>query len=375
MKTVNLALINDRRKTGSDSKPAPVELRITYNRKVKYINTGVKVIPKHWKDGRVVRDADSFAKNKAISEIYADVLKIVTSMEERGMVDIEAIPRMLEKKAIDSTFWDYIEERAESKVNITEATRRRYRSFLATLKAMDMFMCFSEITEGNIRRFDEALHRRGYTQQTVHGYHKHMKTFINDAVIDGYLKENIYHTKRIIIKRGASRIDNYLSVDEVKMLAEAPLVGKLAKARDLFIVSCFTGLAYSDLMLLTKDKICSLNGTLYVRSTRKKTGQEYVFALVPQVVRILEAYHYNLPRISNQKYNDYLKVLSHRVGINKEITSHWARHTSAMLMLNSNISIEVVSKVLGHSSIKTTQQSYAKLQDQTVLNEFRKLKI
>ena len=70
--------------------------------------------------------------------------------------------------------------------------------------------------------------------------------------------------------------------------------------------------------------------------------------------------------MSNQKYNDRLKILAMLAGIKKPVSSHWARHTGATLLLNSGVSIEIVAKILGHSSTKITREVYAKLLDETV---------
>ena len=106
---------------------------------------------------------------------------------------------------------------------------------------------------------------------------------------------------------------------------------------------------------------------------RGKTRQEFTFLLLPQAQEILERYGGKLPMMSNQKYNQYLKMLATMAGINKPVSSHWARHTGATLLLNSGVEMEVVSKVLGHSSTKMTRQIYAKLLDETIAEEMEKM--
>ena len=93
----------------------------------------------------------------------------------------------------------------------------------------------------------------------------------------------------------------------------------------------------------------------------------YIIPLSETAIDILERYNYVLPIISNQRYNSYLQEIADLCGIEIRLTSHIARHTAATLMLNSGIAIEVVAKILGHSSTKMTQH-YAKLLDKTVIN-------
>jgi site-specific recombinase XerD len=106
---------------------------------------------------------------------------------------------------------------------------------------------------------------------------------------------------------------------------------------------------------------------------RGKTKQEYTFLLLPQALAILERYNFHLPIMSNQKYNEYIKVLAVMAGINKPVSSHWARHTGATMLLNSGVGMEVVSKVLGHSTTRITRQIYAKLLDDTIADEMSKM--
>ena len=104
---------------------------------------------------------------------------------------------------------------------------------------------------------------------------------------------------------------------------------------------------------------------------RKKTNEDYFIALMPSAVEILEKYDYQLPIISNMKYNDYLKVVAAMAGV-QPLTSHMGRHTFAVYALNKGVPIEVVSKILGHTDIKTTS-IYAKIVGKSVLDAFKKI--
>ena len=102
---------------------------------------------------------------------------------------------------------------------------------------------------------------------------------------------------------------------------------------------------------------------------------EFTFLILPPAMAVLKRYKNRLPIISNVKYNEYLKVVALMGGIDKPVSSHWARHTGATLLLNDGgLPMEVVSKVLGHSSTKITRQVYAKLLDETVVKAMKKVK-
>lgn len=84
---------------------------------------------------------------------------------------------------------------------------------------------------------------------------------------------------------------------------------------------------------------------------------------------VLEKYGWRLPILSNVKYNEYLKVMAQTAGVDKPITSHWARHTGATVLLNAGVDMETVARVLGHSSTKVTRSTYARLLDDTVVRK------
>ena len=101
---------------------------------------------------------------------------------------------------------------------------------------------------------------------------------------------------------------------------------------------------------------------MYLKKKRCKTGVTYILPLNDTAISLLRKYDFELPIITNQKYNAHLKEIADICGIKKTLTTHLARHTAATLMPNSGIAIEVVSKILGHSNTKMTQH-YAKLLD------------
>jgi len=134
----------------------------------------------------------------------------------------------------------------------------------------------------------------------------------------------------------------------------------LQKVKDVFLFSCYTGLGYSDLsnFTVTEDQ------GKWIVDTRKKTGEGFIVYLTKKALDILNKYDH-LPVMSNQVTNRFLKELAFRSGIEKDLTFHMARHTAAVYMLNSGVPLEVVSRILGHSSVKTTQE-YAKVLKSTI---------
>jgi integrase len=141
--------------------------------------------------------------------------------------------------------------------------------------------------------------------------------------------------------------------------------------RDLFIVQCFTGMAYADLMATDFSTAETHNGTPFLpMATRFKTGTPFSLVLLPPVVEILNRYNGQLPHLAYDVYNRNLKALALACGIQKTVTTHIGRHTFATtIALGAGVPIEVVSKILGHTDIKTTQ-IYAKIMPQQILDGF-----
>ncbi|MCD8268440.1 MAG: site-specific integrase [Parabacteroides sp.] len=148
-------------------------------------------------------------------------------------------------------------------------------------------------------------------------------------------------------------------------------IERLEKVRDVFVFSCWTGLAYIDVYTLKDENIQKyLDGNYWIISKRHKTGIPINVRLLDIPLKILKKYkgkqpdHRALPMPGNQKMNSYLKGLADICGIRKNLTYHLARHTSATTVtLTNGVSMESVSKMLGHTNIRTTQ-IYAKVINQ-----------
>lgn len=159
---------------------------------------------------------------------------------------------------------------------------------------------------------------------------------------------------------------------------------RLDQVRDIFIFCCFTGLAYADVKKLSNDDlVIGIDGTKWIKTNRTKTDVRSNIPLLTTPLAILEKYkdhpeanHANklLPVLSNQKMNAYLKEISTLCEIGKNFSTHLARHTFATTVtLTNGVSLESVSKMLGHKSIKTTQH-YAKIVDRKVSDDMLLLK-
>jgi integrase len=198
---------------------------------------------------------------------------------------------------------------------------------------------------------------------------KNLKKVIRDCVDKDWLDRDPFYGFKV---RHVDPKVAHLSADELKALEEKDIIIKrLELVRDLFVFSCYTGLAYVDVANLTSDHLkIDDNGKQWLIKPRQKTGIPEIVPVFPPALNILRKYEYDpqitntkklLPVPSNQKVNGYLKEIGDICGIQTKITFHVARHTFATTVtLDNGIPIDSVSKMLGHRSIKTTQ-IYAKV--------------
>lgn len=368
-----LTIIYNRYHTASSSRNAVVELRIAYNNKQKYLSTGIFLLPKEWDDRnrRIINRTDAAILNKTLDKLVNDVRKVIYDMVEDGHVDIFGIPARLEAgKRVDIAFLDFCEKRAEiRKYGKATDSQERYDRFLRFLKDYGKIKTFYDLTESKVMELDRYLKKNDMKAKSCwNNYHRFLNSFILDAQKEGLLQLNPYD--RVKIEKGSDYdgLDKCLSPEEFLQVRTATMPdNRLERVRDLFIFHTYTCLSYHDLRAFNVKKILEVDGRKVYIGHRGKTKIEYTVPIMSPAIEILEKYKGKLPLLSNVKYNAYLKEVAVAAGIDKPVTTHWARHTGATLLLNAGVPIEIVSKVCGHSTIKMTERIYAKLLPKTVV--------
>jgi integrase len=367
-----VGLIYNRYKRASATQDAVIEIRVYYDGKAKYMSTRIRVFPKEWQRGRVVGRVDAVILNKQLDRLLIDVRQIVYDMYEDGQIDIDAIPsRLMAKRKPNITFLDFCEERTKiRKYGKAVDSQERYERFLRFLKEYGKIRTFYDLTEAKVMELDRYLKGQNNmkAKSRWNNYHRFLNSFILDAQKEGLLQLNPYD--RVKIEKGSDfdGIDKYLTPEEFQKLRTATMPeSRLERVRDLFVFHSYTCLSYHDLRAFDPKKIKEIDGKKLYVGHRGKTKIEYTIPLLAPALEILAKYGDKLPILSNVKYNEYIKEVAKAAGIEKPVTTHWARHTGATLLLNAGVKIEIVSKVCGHSSIKMTEKIYAKLLPKTVV--------
>lgn len=375
MKKVTLTLIHNRRGLGSPTKPVSVEIRFSLNGERRYISTGVKVTPSQWssKTQRVIRRDDADELNGTLEVWRQKAMGVVSKFVEDETLPLSKVQDLMsgeENKRKD--FATYCEERAEKR-KVCEHTRGRYKVFVRFLRKWGEIKSFSDAaSQSKIRDMDEYLHAEGKKQSTIYDYHKFLKLFINDACTDGLIDRNPYENLSFKVSRGEKQyVDNITEEKFIELKGLKLVSTHLQRARDLFLFQCYTAMAYSDLMSFNYDNCEEVDGKVFYHSKRTKTHTDFVFTLLPPALEILEKYDYKLPTMSNQKYNDYLKVIGAMIG-EERMHSHMGRGTAATLFLSKGMPINVVAKVLGHTTLRQTVR-YARTLNKDVIGAFDNL--
>lgn len=371
--------VYDRYKKATAIKKSSVEMRITYNYKQKYISTGIMLYPNQWKNGKIVNCPDILQISQTLDRMLTDTRQIILDMMEDGTIDIANIPEALRKKKQGRiSFIEFCNQRVIiRKYGKRKDTQERYNRFIRLFTAWGGIKEFDDINDKNIISYDKYLDSTGMKPYSKwNNYHRFLNSFILDAIDEGLLSRNPYKWINISKCKRSKGIERCLTPEEFYKLKTAKMpTESIERVRDVFVFQTYTCLSYSDLREFDSKMIQEIKGMNVYVGNRKKTSMTFTIPLLSPTLDILHKYNGKLPIISNVKYNEYLKVVAQSSGIDKPLSTHWARHTGATLLLNEGVPMQIVSKICGHSSTKITEQVYAKLLDETVVDAISKLGI
>lgn len=389
---ITTKIIFDRRGQAKQRKEGIVEVRVTIDRKSIYISTGVHIHYNEWAAGRIVNRRDADVLNDRLAIIYEKVCQSVNESVKQGVkLDTESVKhevwKIVESLSDEPIFIDWIEKQIPL-LGVSDGTAKHYDPLVTRLTEWGKMTKWKDVTVENIANFDAWLHtltkpmsdarrKAGAKPEKlsdggIYNYHKCLKSLLHRALSFGIIDRNPYD--RLKFKRGDRENVEYLTDEEMSRFEALilPKGSQLDVVHDLFIFQMYTGLPFSDMQAFDCNDYKWDGNAWRNVGERIKTGVAYVSQLLPPVVRVLEKYGWEIPKISNADYNRHLKTLGQMAGIKTRLHSHLARHTFATWMLRNGASIENVSKMLGHTNITQTQR-YAKVQAVSVYDDFEKV--
>ena len=373
---------------------SPIEVSITTNGKRIYFSTGKHVPATDWnKEKQAVKGKSEEAqlingyliqlRNKIYQKeiellqkgylITAELLKEaitdkVEALNEKTLLDVlnehnTERKAMVGKTVAPATYW------------VFEYTGRLFKEFIQKkYERKDLYL--REINLGFIQGFHAyLLGEKKMGQNSCTKHLKFLKKLLNLAVANSYISYNPVNAYKV--EREPVEVD-FLDEEELRKIInfDTPLP-RLERAKDMFLFGCFTGLSYIDIKTLAPEHFEKDSaGRIWIKKRRVKTGVLSRIPLLPIAKLILDKYKGGkklLPIQDPADINKYLKDIAILCGINKRICFHTSRHTFAStITLANNISLEVVSKMLGHTNTRMTAH-YAKLIDKCIGEQMDKL--
>lgn len=368
-----ISVVFDEKKVATKTKTGLVQIRVYHNHKRKFISTNVKVFADQWNEKSFVKGrADAISLNNQINDTLNKVRECANEcVRQSGDFFFEKFSELYEVKThVTMSFIDFMFDKMYKR-NVRKTTLGQHEVVYNKLKRFALIQTFKDITLPNVMKFESWMKESGNRQTSINSHMRILRTYIGEAYKLGYIERD--PTQNVHFDRGKPRTRRYLTPEELKKVASVQLHGVHERARDVFMFMCYTSLSYADAQKFDFQRDCFLKDGKYMfRDNRLKTGEEYFIVLIPQAMAILEKYDYSLPKYSNGRINDLLNGVAIMAGLNKELTCHVARHTAACLALNNGVRMEVVSKMLGHSNINTTQ-IYAKMLSKEVEEAYDKV--
>ncbi|NOQ91988.1 MAG: tyrosine-type recombinase/integrase [Flavobacteriaceae bacterium] len=215
-------------------------------------------------------------------------------------------------------------------------------------------------------------------QSTLNKAIQRLRKVIKHAIGNDYLNKDPFLLYRV---KTVKKEIVFLTQEELKKLEDKTFeINRIQVIKDCFIFCCYTGLAFKEMSNLKKEHLIKgHDGMNWIKIKRQKTNKTLSIPILPKAQMIIDAYMTEaneniLPKISNSNFNAYLKEIANLCGITKKLTHHMARRTFAStVLLYNNVPMEIVSELLGHTKLSTTQQSYGKIVQKKVGEEMKRL--
>lgn len=299
-------------------------------------------------------------------EAFDAHLGISQAIEVRKSSEKEKTAPKQQKKRKDNGFIEFVKEIQEQE-DVAKATLKHKKVVLRSLEEFGGILSFDDLTPSNIMAYDRWLHNGVRTVVTCNQYHKYVRYYINLLMMEERISSNPY--TKVTLRKGHSKERQPLTEEELIKVRDAVLEReKLDRVRDLFIFMAYTGLSYIDTQSFDFKKMTVFDketGLYFIDGRRLKTKTKYFTPILPPAQKVLEKNNYQLLKISNQKANDHLHTIEEKLGIEHPMTCHIARHSFATLCLAHGVPADNVSKMLGHTNLKTTMR-YAKTLQTTI---------
>ncbi|MFR9548403.1 MAG: site-specific integrase [Rikenellaceae bacterium] len=366
---------------------APVSVCAYLNAQRKYFATDIKLKPEQWDKRRQKIKATApnyIQRNTYLSDFLATLERYELEQIEAGRsVTLDCLAEALNPKEDHSDFLAFFKKESANKKTITENTRRVYNSTYHHLTMFRSRILLDDLTYQFLHEFENYLLGKGINTNTAGKYLKTIKTVVNLAINYGYMDYNNYPFRNYVIRSQPTN-RTYLDPKEIERIEALEIPAErvnLQIVKDMYLFAVYSGLRFSDIVRLSPDNIQVIEGKQYIVINMEKTKEPLrlpIFKLFNgKPLELLAKYtrpnrKFYFDDFTNQFVNRELKEIARLAGVDKVVTFHTARHTTATYLLYKGVPMVVVQKILGHQKISTTQ-CYAKVMDMTIENELDKV--
>ena len=361
---------------------ALVQAEALLNQRKVYFKTNIYLKPEHWdkQTSQVCNHPQANDLNSMLFEFVLHLQAIELSLWKRGIpVTLSLLKDAIKKdKPVNVTFPVF----ARTYVQESDRKRSTKENLLTTVTVLQEFrpgIDFKDITYTFLRDFEVHLKEKGNSVNTIAKHLRQLRTLVNEAINQGYIPSDAYPFRKYKIKQEKGRKE-FLTPDELKRLENLDVDKKLRHVLDAFLFCCYTGLRYSDFCQLTPENIIRVNGKRWLYFKSVKTDVEIRLPLhllfEGKALAVLERYDIvtDFAKIGpNSEANKYLVQLAALARIRKHITYHTARHTCATLLVHQGVPITTVQKLLGHTSVRTTEV-YSEVLSNTIIRDLKAVK-
>ena len=362
---------------------ALVQAEALLNQRKVYFKTNIYLKPEHWdkQTSQVCNHPQANDLNTMLFEFVLHLQAIELSFWKRGIpVTLSLLKDAIKKdKPVNVTFPVF------ARIYVQESDRKRStkENLLTTITVLQEFrpgLDFKDITYTLLRDFEVHLKEKGNSVNTIAKHLRQLRTLVNEAINQGYIPSDAYPFRKFKIKQEKGRKE-FLTPDELRKLENLQVSDKrLRHVLDAFLFCCYTGLRYSDFCQLTPENIIRVNGKRWLYFKSVKTDVEIRLPLhllfEGKALAVLERYDIvtDFAKIGpNSEANKHLAQLSALARIRKHITYHTARHTCATLLVHQGVPITTVQKLLGHTSVRTTEV-YSEVLSNTIIRDLKAVK-
>lgn len=357
---------------------APIYARVTIAGHRKEYSTGIYVEKTQWDGTQIINHQDATYHNIEINKIRSSILEAAVDINKRSELNIYTLQNNISKAKNTYFLMEYISKFVDYKINKEPLAPKTIEKLKITEKHLENFLIHTGKSKIQVSQVNCELGNKLITwcEDTKKYGKEHsakilgvLRQTISYCVVQGIVTHN--PLTELKYKRNKPKPIVALNTEELEKLKKHQFANAtLNKVKDLYLISCLTGLCYIDLMKFDKTKIKKIGEHQVYEMNRQKSQTEAIIPLNNDAIALLSHYNYEVPKICNQTFNRYIKEIANVVGINKTLTTHTGRKTFGMICISKGYSFESTSKMMGHSSTKITQSVYARVQSDRVLNEF-----